>query len=367
MEGSKSKYRIAGHDFDLKEQISDVAGFVLWGKDLVGEAVKASPEASLAWSGVCLVLPLLTHPYLASESNKTGFSYVTTRMSFYEALEPLLLPDDNNVPEDTKTEFRKYILDLYRLILVFQFESVVRIYDVAIKRFAKDVRNQDKWDNMLAKIKATEELLKADSKLIKDGAILMRLQKLGTTAESSLNSMNQLLSVSEDIRRLNEKQLEVQTDQSKTVFNQLQESKQTKYQISTSCQIWTNQFAARYSGIYATKDHLSSYLTYQTQNTRVMTSRNIHNAYQTPESASWTRSPNGLMTTKASRCSGCPVPPGQASRRFHEPCWTCSIRRTRWRLATFSKEGIGFGTTQLDSSQPLQRNYSRICLGSRQD
>jgi len=56
---------IIGHDFLLAKEISDAAKFVMWAKDLIGKAVKAAPEASIAWAGVCLIPPLLTNPVTA--------------------------------------------------------------------------------------------------------------------------------------------------------------------------------------------------------------------------------------------------------------------------------------------------------------
>ena len=63
-------------------------------KEFVDAAVKASPEASLVWPGVCVALPLLTNPQAASEANKSGFHYVTSRLAYYLKLEHLLWPVD---------------------------------------------------------------------------------------------------------------------------------------------------------------------------------------------------------------------------------------------------------------------------------
>jgi hypothetical protein len=76
---------------NVKDQIAQAAKMILWAKNLIGEAVKACPEASIAWAGVCIILPLLTNPSTADEANRDGFTYVTTRMRYYAALEPLLL------------------------------------------------------------------------------------------------------------------------------------------------------------------------------------------------------------------------------------------------------------------------------------
>ena len=88
----KIKYTIAGHEFNLQDQIAQAAGLVQGVKDFVSEAVKVSPEASLAWAGVCVILPLLTNPSAAEQANSDGFTYVTCRMRYYVALEPLLWP-----------------------------------------------------------------------------------------------------------------------------------------------------------------------------------------------------------------------------------------------------------------------------------
>lgn len=92
MQQKQIHYKIAGHEFNLDEQVATAADFLLWGKDLVDEAIKASTEASLAWAGVCLILPLLTHLFQARQANEEGFVYVTSRLGFYAAFEFLLFP-----------------------------------------------------------------------------------------------------------------------------------------------------------------------------------------------------------------------------------------------------------------------------------
>jgi len=80
MDRKKVEYTIAGHEFVLQDQIAEAAELVQWVKDFVGEAVKVSPEASLAWASVCLILPLLTISSAVEQANRDGFTYVTARM-----------------------------------------------------------------------------------------------------------------------------------------------------------------------------------------------------------------------------------------------------------------------------------------------
>jgi len=117
MEEKKIKYTIAGHEFVLQDQIAQTAGLVQGMKDFVGTAVAASPLASLAWAGVCVILPILTNPSAVEQANSDGFTYVTSRMRFYVALEPLLLPKDQDqnvtIPKDLKAQFESNIIELY--------------------------------------------------------------------------------------------------------------------------------------------------------------------------------------------------------------------------------------------------------------
>lgn len=63
-EDENGKWRIPlGHDHMA---IRDLAGYVVsivdWGKDFVGTALESSPYGSIAWAGVCLLLPVSTFP-----------------------------------------------------------------------------------------------------------------------------------------------------------------------------------------------------------------------------------------------------------------------------------------------------------------
>jgi N-terminal domain of NWD NACHT-NTPase len=163
----KIKFHIGHREIVLEDQVAQAAELVLWGKPLVDEAVKPSVEGSLIWAGVCLILPLLTHPHLATQANESGFNYVTARMKFYIALEPRLLPENQQaavVSEELKKAFQQNILSLYKHILEFQFESVLRFYKPSWKRILGDVRNQNAWDQMLSKVKEAKRISSATSR-----------------------------------------------------------------------------------------------------------------------------------------------------------------------------------------------------------
>jgi len=224
----KKIFHICGHpfSFDVGAVVAQAADFVLWGKDLVDQAVKPSPEASLIWAGVCLILPLLTYPHLASQANESGFNYVTARMNFYVALEPRLLPSTEDISEERKEGVQKDLIDLYQHILEFQLKSVLRFYDRAVKRITKDVRNQGVWKKMLSDVKEAEEKLDRDFKIINAADLIDALM----TANQSLRKMCDFLPVTGEL-------LEVNKRQAATQEKQLRENERMKYVLPCPQQI----------------------------------------------------------------------------------------------------------------------------------
>ena len=201
MDGRKIKYYIAGYEFVLEDQIARAAKLVQWGKALIDEAVKASPEALMAWCGICLILPLFTQSSATEQANRAGFTYVTAHMSYYVALEPLLFPKNQNsitiVPEDLKEAFEKNVVDLYQRILEFQFRSVLRFFRNRLQNLGRDLIQREDWDGMLSKVQQLESTLGSDFKKINDAGLSRKLEELSKNARESLKTMHRLLSVTE--------------------------------------------------------------------------------------------------------------------------------------------------------------------------
>ncbi|KAH7232414.1 hypothetical protein B0J15DRAFT_409195 [Fusarium solani] len=164
MEEKKIKYTICGHEFVPRDQIAHAAGLVQGMKTLVDEAVRASPEASLVWAGVCVILPILTNPRAAEQANQDGFTYVTSRMRLYVELEPLLWPANLKPAAELKIEFEDRIVNLYQHVLDFQFRSVLRFYRTWLARLGRDVVQHEDWKEMLSKVRELERAFDNDLK-----------------------------------------------------------------------------------------------------------------------------------------------------------------------------------------------------------
>ncbi|KAI1760617.1 hypothetical protein GGR53DRAFT_509023 [Hypoxylon sp. FL1150] len=191
-----ANYTIFGHNFAVKDQVAKTAQFIQAIKGLIDEAVKVSPEASLAWAGVCVLLPVLTNPSAAEEANSCGLSYVTSRIRYYVELERLLWPEALcNL--DLKTEFDDHIVDLYQHILEFQIKSVLRFYRKWLANLGRDVIRHDDWEGMVSKIKELEQIVREESSTANTIAARRALEAIGEVAEQQYGSMKSMISVAE--------------------------------------------------------------------------------------------------------------------------------------------------------------------------
>jgi hypothetical protein len=213
MDEKKIKYHIAGYEFVLQDQIAQAAELVQWAKTLIDQAVRPSPEASMAWAGICLILPLFTQSSATEQANRAGFTYVTGRMRYYVALETLLLPKDQDatatVPEDLKDAFEITIVDLYQHILEFQFRSVLRFFRRRLRNLGRDLIQREDWNGMLSKVQALEKILDRDFRKIHHTILSQELEKLNESTKGSLESMQGLMSVAEEQRDILWKQVYV--------------------------------------------------------------------------------------------------------------------------------------------------------------
>ncbi|KAK3309267.1 uncharacterized protein B0T15DRAFT_381748, partial [Chaetomium strumarium] len=151
-------------------------------KGFISQAVQVSPEASIAWAAVSLVLPLLTNPLTAAEANRDGFSYVTTRMRYYAAFESELFRLGQSRGEQVE-EVTVQIVDLYEQILDFQLRSVVRFYANRFKDFLRDVVLYDGWNEKVQKIKEMEDMIFRELTQINDFASRTELEDLRKAGE----------------------------------------------------------------------------------------------------------------------------------------------------------------------------------------
>ncbi|PLB50853.1 hypothetical protein P170DRAFT_316896, partial [Aspergillus steynii IBT 23096] len=205
------KYHIGGREYSLEDQVAQTVQLVQGMKSFISEAVRASPEASLAWTGVCIILPIFTNPSEAKQANQEGFTYVTSRMKYYVALEKLLWPDNRKDDaagvEQVRTELEKTIVNLYKLILNFQIRTVLRCYGRRSLTFVRDLVQWDGWNGMIGEIKKLEDSIHRDSKQLNQYTSRKMLENMEGSMSKYVTLMTNLESVSEQQLEVNKQQL----------------------------------------------------------------------------------------------------------------------------------------------------------------
>ena len=164
-ENNQSQYTKFGRSFDPRTQLAQASELLIKSNGLISEAIKISPEASLAWAGISIILPLLTNPMTAKEGRLDGLTYVTARSKYYVQLEPHLWPVQFQQPE-LRDEFKNQIVHLYHRITEFLIKVVIHYHDTWVKRTSKDALLWEDWKSMIAKIQELETSLREESKIV---------------------------------------------------------------------------------------------------------------------------------------------------------------------------------------------------------
>ncbi|OPB39838.1 vegetative incompatibility protein het-e-1 [Trichoderma guizhouense] len=204
----QTRYMLFGRQFILKDQVAEAAKFVQNIKTLIDEAVKASPEASLAWAGVCILLPVLTSSSAAEEASRDGFIYVTSRIRYYMEFEHLLWPDSLHA-SNMKDTFETQIIGLYQHILEFQIKNVLRFYRNWLANVGRDISGSDDWKGMLTVIKDLELTMIRDWSNLNTVVSRKALEAIDEATQQSCTDIQSLLSITRQHIQVSTEHLDV--------------------------------------------------------------------------------------------------------------------------------------------------------------
>lgn len=149
-------------------------------RTFVDQAVKVSPEASLVWAGVCVVLPFLTNFKEASDARRDGFSYVTERLRYYLVLANNLYPDgsqrsDWNDQSELQGKLHEGLVTLFEKLLELQIKIVLRLY---YRSVAKDIFQLENWSQMNENIRELEATFNSDLHQVSSAVVQHTLRQI---------------------------------------------------------------------------------------------------------------------------------------------------------------------------------------------
>ncbi|KAF4632130.1 hypothetical protein G7Y89_g5992 [Cudoniella acicularis] len=135
---------------------------ILFGKAFIDDVVSTDPHASLAWTGVCLLLPLLLNPGAEKEAMLTGLETIAKTITRYLAIERTYRSTEtrpalkNSVqPDNSLAElFEGTIVNLYSKILEYQARCVCNISQPKALQVVKGMFKIGNQDSLLEEIKS---------------------------------------------------------------------------------------------------------------------------------------------------------------------------------------------------------------------
>ncbi|KAJ5740823.1 hypothetical protein N7493_000695 [Penicillium malachiteum] len=143
MEISQWRVSLLGKDVKIREQSEKLAKFLLWSSPIVQSALSSQPYAALAWSGVALLLPLLTSGTAKNEAMLKGFNSIGDVQVYWEICERTYLqPSHRNEYQD----LMKPLVKLYSHILEYQARVICHLSSVQLSRAWQNVAGWSDWD-----------------------------------------------------------------------------------------------------------------------------------------------------------------------------------------------------------------------------
>ncbi|PMD14051.1 hypothetical protein NA56DRAFT_404439 [Hyaloscypha hepaticicola] len=143
------KISFSGHSMKVRKQADRLTKFLQWSDPLVKAAVSAQPYAALAWSGVGLLLPLLTSSTTQNEAMLDGFNSIGELQVYWKACEETCL----------RSEHRKHyqcllnpLVKLYSLVFAYQAYVICHLSKSQHSRAWKNLTSPDFWNNKLRDI-----------------------------------------------------------------------------------------------------------------------------------------------------------------------------------------------------------------------
>ncbi|KAL3441572.1 hypothetical protein BJX65DRAFT_245042 [Aspergillus insuetus] len=152
------KITIGGKKVVVRDQVANVARKILSFKEMIGIAVSVEPHAALAWTGVLVVMPLLSNPATQWEDAADGLKHIADTLIRSRVIE-VNCGYDRGRDDPSKfslstpiselhQQIRTKLVDLYCGILRYQIRLASHCSCGEAFRFLRDVFAADNWKEM---------------------------------------------------------------------------------------------------------------------------------------------------------------------------------------------------------------------------
>ncbi|KAF5004706.1 hypothetical protein FDECE_8817 [Fusarium decemcellulare] len=170
---------------ELKDSVSSGFQIVENIKGVIDKAVKASPEAGLAWAGVSLGLEILSNPMKEPGLNRKGIAHVLSRMEWYWNLANIILDEERANSSSTvlRNNLESQVVEFYKKLLLFQMQSACLYYRNWVSVLLRDTVKLDDWVEKLKEVKDAESSIRHDFEQYNSEAMKARLHGIHQDAK----------------------------------------------------------------------------------------------------------------------------------------------------------------------------------------
>ncbi|OBT61859.1 hypothetical protein VE03_08815 [Pseudogymnoascus sp. 23342-1-I1] len=245
LESGQWKIGFQNNQFAVKDLIEPVVGVVSWAKEYIGKAAQASLYSSIAWAGVCLLLPLVLNPGEQEAARAKCLEGIATLLRQCSIREDLYRNsyDGNTEKKEANLpvhiSYRDELKILYVKILTFQATCLCHLSDRTGGRIVRDMVVWTDWDELSTAIDVQKERMSEIETQWRD----FKLQEQWNMEEKRHNEyMDYLDPISNEIRRIREVTEKAQND---------------NVRLSLLRWLSSEDFSARYNDIWSRREELT--------------------------------------------------------------------------------------------------------------
>ncbi|KAL6835232.1 hypothetical protein V8C40DRAFT_261883 [Trichoderma camerunense] len=140
-----------GAEFEVRIQVEKLTKFLLWSESIVKVAMSSQPYAALAWSGVSLLLPLITGNMKQKEAMLRGFNLIGDIQMYWRICE------ETNLPSLNKLSYEQHLAKLYSVIVEYQARVLCHLSRRQLFREWNDIISPAEWDKKIQEIQRLDE------------------------------------------------------------------------------------------------------------------------------------------------------------------------------------------------------------------
>ncbi|KAJ5433545.1 uncharacterized protein N7458_012701 [Penicillium daleae] len=207
----KKQWRVSllGKEIKIRQQAERLVKFLLWAEPIVKSAVSTQPYAALAWSGVSLLLPLLTSGTTKNEAMLKDFNSIDDVQVYWRICEKTYLRSSHR---HRYQDLIEPLAKLYSHIVEYQARVICHLSSAQLSRAWQNVAGWNDWDGKAAEIDYL-------SKKCGDCITPLEAEEIRKNRDSQLKEMQESRTILDEIRTI----LEVDSKQTQRNYEDQKE------------------------------------------------------------------------------------------------------------------------------------------------